>query len=37
MLGHTVGRSWKFKREDVDAWVRDDGARFVSDELGEKE
>jgi len=26
MPGHRVGRFWKFKREDVDAWVRDGGA-----------
>ncbi len=37
MPGHKVGRFWKFKREDVDAWVRDGGAASASDELGEKE
>ena len=37
MPGHKVGRFWKFKREDVDAWVRDGGAASSSDELGEKE
>jgi len=26
MPGHKVGRFWKFKKEDVDAWVREDGA-----------
>ena len=26
MPGHKVGRFWKFKREDVDAWVRAGGA-----------
>ena len=37
MPGHKVGRFWKFKREDVDAWVRDGGAASSSDDLGEKE
>lgn len=37
MPGHRVGRFWKFKREDVDAWVRDGGAASSSDDLGEKE
>ncbi len=27
-----VGRFWKFKREDVDAWVRDGGAASSSDD-----
>ncbi len=26
MPGHKVGRLWKFKRAEVDAWVRDGGA-----------
>ncbi len=26
MPGHKVGRFWKFKQEDVDAWVRSGGA-----------
>lgn len=37
MPGHKVGRFWKFKREDVDAWVRDGGAASSSDELGVKD
>lgn len=37
MPGHKVGRFWKFKREDVDAWVRDGGAASSSDELAVKE
>jgi excisionase family DNA binding protein len=37
MPGHKVGRFWKFKREEVDAWVRDGCAASSSDELGEKE
>ena len=32
MPGHKVGRFWKFKREDVDAWVRDGGAASGSDD-----
>jgi excisionase family DNA binding protein len=32
MPGYKVGRLWKFKREDVDAWVRDGGAVSNSDE-----
>ena len=30
MPGHKVGRFWKFKREDVDAWVRAGGAASSS-------
>ncbi|MEW9898395.1 helix-turn-helix domain-containing protein [Chitinivorax sp. PXF-14] len=26
MPGHKVGRFWKFKKEDVDVWVRAGGA-----------
>lgn len=26
MPGFKVGRLWKFKREDIDTWVRDGGA-----------
>ncbi|MBK1643899.1 hypothetical protein CKO25_04325 [Thiocapsa imhoffii] len=26
MPGHKVGRFWKFKRQDVDEWVRSGGA-----------
>lgn len=37
MPGHKVGRFWKFKREDVDVWVREGGAASSSDELSEKE
>lgn len=36
MPGHKVGRFWKFKREDVDAWVRDGGAASSSDELSKE-
>lgn len=37
MPGYKVGRFWKFKRDDVDAWVRDGGAASDSDgELREK-
>jgi len=27
MPAHRVGRLWKFKKEEVDAWVREGGAR----------
>jgi excisionase family DNA binding protein len=30
--GYKVGRFWKFKSDDVDAWVRDGGAASSSDE-----
>jgi excisionase family DNA binding protein len=32
MPGYKVGRFWKFKHQDVDAWVRDGGAASSSDE-----
>jgi excisionase family DNA binding protein len=32
MPGYRVGRFWKFKRNDVDAWVRAGGAASASDE-----
>lgn len=32
MPGYRVGRFWKFKRYDVDAWVRAGGAASASDE-----
>jgi excisionase family DNA binding protein len=35
MPGHKVGRFWKFKKEDVDAWVREGGAS--SDDFDDKE
>lgn len=30
MPGHKVGRFWKFKRDEVDAWVRAGGAASVA-------
>ena len=33
MPGHRVGRFWKFKRHDVDTWVRNGGAASSSDDL----
>jgi len=27
MPGHKVGRHWKFRKEEVDAWVRSGGAQ----------
>jgi excisionase family DNA binding protein len=37
MPGHKVGRFWKFKKEDVDAWVREGGAAASSDDFENKE
>jgi excisionase family DNA binding protein len=36
MPGHKVGRIWKFKKEDVDAWVRAGGAAASSDDLDDR-
>jgi excisionase family DNA binding protein len=33
MPGHRVARFWKFKRDEVDAWVRAGGAQSASDTL----
>ncbi|HPN85009.1 MAG TPA: helix-turn-helix domain-containing protein [Victivallales bacterium] len=33
MPGHKVGRHWKFKRDEVDKWVKSGGA---SDSINEK-
>jgi excisionase family DNA binding protein len=33
MPAHRVGRFWKFKDQEVDAWVRDGGAAADSVEL----
>jgi excisionase family DNA binding protein len=27
MTGHKIGRLWKFRKEEVDEWVKSDGAR----------
>ena len=37
MPGHKVGRFWKFKKEDVDGWVRDGGAAASSDDFENRE
>lgn len=31
MPGHRIGRLWKFKRDEVDDWVRDGGASVDSE------
>ncbi len=31
MPGHRVARFWKFKREEVDAWVRAGGAHAAAE------
>jgi excisionase family DNA binding protein len=36
MPGHKVGRFWKFKKDDVDIWVREGGAASGSDDFDEK-
>ena len=35
MPGYKVGRFWKFKKDDVDGWVRAGGAASASDDLDE--
>jgi excisionase family DNA binding protein len=37
MPGHKVGRFWKFKRDDVDAWIRAGGAASSPDEHNDKD
>ncbi|MCB9694493.1 MAG: helix-turn-helix domain-containing protein [Alphaproteobacteria bacterium] len=37
MPGFKVGRFWKFKKGDVDAWVRAGGAASSSDESLDEE
>ena len=32
MPGHKVGRFWKFKQADVDAWVRESGSASSTNE-----
>lgn len=32
MPGYRVGRFWKFKRDDVDAWVRAGGAASTTED-----
>ncbi|MBC8745103.1 MULTISPECIES: methylation-associated defense system helix-turn-helix domain-containing protein MAD1 [Paraburkholderia] len=36
MPGHRVGRLWKFKKEEIDEWVRAGGAASVSTGAGEE-
>jgi excisionase family DNA binding protein len=37
MPGHRVGRFWKFKKEEVDQWIRVGGAAAVSTDAGAEE
>ena len=30
MTGHKIGRLWKFRKEEVDEWVRGGGANYKS-------
>jgi hypothetical protein len=32
MPGHKVGRLWKFKKDDVDAWIREGRTASTSNE-----
>lgn len=36
MPAHRVGRLWKFKRAEIDDWVKSGGASEPRDEAGEK-
>jgi len=36
MPGFKLGRFWKFKKQDVDAWVRDRGAASTGEESREE-
>lgn len=36
MPAHKIGRLWKFKRDEVDAWVRCGGADISGDVHGRK-
>ena len=36
MPSYKVGRFWKFKREEVDEWVRAGGAAASSDDLQQR-
>jgi hypothetical protein len=35
MPGHEVGRFWKFKKDEVDRWVRAGGAAVVAGDAKE--
>ena len=34
--GHKVGRLWKFKRGEVDGWVRGGGASFAGSDASQQ-
>ena len=36
MPAHKVGRLWRFKISEVDAWIRSDGAMPTNKDLGRK-
>ncbi len=36
MPGHKVGRLWKFRKEEVNQWVRSGGAQTSNAELSEE-
>ena len=35
MPAHKIGRLWKFKRDEVDEWVKSGGARRISNNMEE--
>jgi excisionase family DNA binding protein len=35
MPGHRVGRLWKFKKDDVDTWIREGGAASSTDDFSD--
>ena len=37
MPAHKIGRLWKFKKDEIDEWVRKGGARKTSGEHDRKE
>ena len=37
MPGHKVGRFWKFKKEDVDHWIRAGGAASTNEDHNDQE
>ena len=37
MPAHKIGRLWKFKKDEVDKWVRTGGAREYSDQKNKQE
>jgi len=36
MPGHKIGRLWKFRKEEIDEWVRGGGASRISSDDGKR-